>query len=136
LSRFVVDNSVTMGWCFADEANAYTDEILQRFTLEKAIVPALWSLEVSNVLLVGERRKRLTQADTEQFLQLLRSLPIDVDEETPHRAFEQIIALGRQQTLSAYDAAYLELAMRTGIPLATQDKELRRAAPIVGVTLL
>lgn len=131
-----MDCSVTMAWCFEDEANEYTDAVLQRLTHEEAIVPSLWPLEVANVLLVGERRKRLSQADTTRFLTLLGSLRITIDEETPYRAFNEALSLGRDHSLSAYDTAYLELAMRLGSPLATQDERLRQAASSLGVVVI
>src|SRR5262249_23277848 len=91
LSHFVTDCSVTMAWCFEDEANDYTDAILQRLLYEEAIVPSLWPLEVSNVLLVGERQKRITQAETTKFIGLLNALPIVIDEETSRRALTEIL---------------------------------------------
>lgn len=136
MNRFVTDSSVTMAWCFEDEASAYADAILDRLVVEEAVVPALWPLEVANVLLVGERRARLTAADSARFLALLASLPITTDDETPQRALREILSLGREQRLSAYDAAYLELAMRLGIPLATQDDRLREAANHLGVAVI
>lgn len=125
-----------MAWCFEDEAGEYTDAVLHRLAHEEAIVPSLWPLEVVNVLLVGERRMRLSQADTTRFLTLLAALPITIDEETPYRAFNEALSLGRDYSLSSYDAAYLELAMRLGLPLATQDDRLRRAASDLGIVVI
>jgi predicted nucleic acid-binding protein len=101
----------------------------------QAFVPELWPLEVANALLVGERRKRSTQADTMTWLGFLASLPIAVDEETRAYAFGSTLSLARDHSLSAYDAAYLELAMRRGLPLATLDDKLKAAARAVGVPL-
>ena len=134
--RFVLDCSVTVAWCFEDEATPYADAILGRLETGEAVVPSLWPLEVANVLLVGERRKRLTEADTSRFVTLLRNLPIFVDEETSRRALDPVLTLARQQGLSSYDAAYLELAMREGCELATLDDRLRETAARVGVTVL
>jgi predicted nucleic acid-binding protein len=133
LSRFVLDNSVVMAWYFEDEANAYTDAILEAMAEGEALVPAIWSLEVANVLLVGERRGRSSEARTSRFIALLEALPIRVDAATPQRALSEILTLAREQRLSTYDAAYLDLAMREGVPLATLDQALRRAADACGV---
>lgn len=136
MKRFVVDCSVVMAWCFEDEASDYADSILEKLALAEAIVPTLWSLEVANVLLAGERRKRLKEADSRRFLELLKSLPIATDTETSERAFRETLSVAREQGLSSYDAAYLELAMRNGIPLATQDQALRKAAKRCGVGVI
>jgi predicted nucleic acid-binding protein len=90
-------------------------------------------LEVTNTLLMGERRKRCTPADSAHFMGILSSLAIEVDRETGSRAFSEALALSRTHALTQYDAAYLELAMRNKIPLATLDAELRKAAKKVGV---
>ena len=99
------------------------------------MVPSIWSLEVINVLLVAERQKRLHEADTVRFLDLLGSLPITVEETDAQVAFGSTLACGRRFGLSSYDAAYLDLAMRTGTALATSDKGLRRACRAAGVAL-
>ena len=90
---------------------------------------------MANTLLVGERRKCSTQANTVQWMTFLASLPISVDDHTHFHAFGDITTLGRSHNLSAYDAAYLELAMRRGLPLATVDDKLKAAAKVVGVML-
>jgi predicted nucleic acid-binding protein len=131
----VIDSSVAVAWCFGDERDEYSQSILDALRRLPAIVPALWHLEVANALLVGERRKRSTQADTVQWLSFLASLPIGVDDETRLRAFTDTVALGRTHNLSAYDAAYLELATRRGLPLASLDDKLKAAARATGVTL-
>jgi predicted nucleic acid-binding protein len=130
---FVLDASVTMAWCFNDEVTPYTETVLDRLQSASAAVPAIWPLEVVNVLLVGERRQRLTQAQTARFLELLQALPITVHHDLK---LDSLLALGRHHGLSAYDAAYLELAARLGLPLATQDEKLRAAATTVGVSLV
>ena len=99
------------------------------------MVPDLWHLEVANTLVVGERRKRTTQANTVTWLGFLSSLPIEVDEETKAHAFGDTISLARDHSLSVYDAAYLELAMRRGLPLATLDDKLKAAAQAAGVPI-
>lgn len=136
MSRFVLDNSVVMAWYFEDEANDFTSAILQSLASSEALVPTIWPLEVANVLLVGERKGRSTEARTSRFIALLDALPIRVDAATSQHALSGILTLAREQRLSAYDAAYLELAMREGVSLATQDQALRRAAETCGVGLL
>ncbi len=123
-----MDNSVVMSWCFADEGGDYGDRILSRLESAEALVPSVWPLEVGNVLLVAERRKRLAEADTVRFLALLSGLPIIVEQETPDRMMREIVALAREHSLSTYDASYLDLAMRRGLSIATIDTGLIKAA--------
>ena len=125
---FVIDNSVVMSWCFKDETSKYTDAMLDYLEQSTAYVPAIWPLEVSNVLLVAERRKRLSQADSSRFISLLLELPIIVEPESPERMLSEILALAREYKLSSYDASYLDLAMRKGLPIATTDKNIIAAA--------
>ena len=132
---FVLDCSTTMAWCFADEANRYADRALDAMSSSEVIVPSIWTLEVINVLLVAERQRRLTEADTVRFLDLLGSLPIRVEERDASVVFGSVLASGRRFGLSSYDAAYLDLAMRTGALLATSDRKLRRACRSAGVGL-
>jgi predicted nucleic acid-binding protein len=131
----VIDSSVAIAWCFPDEQDDYSQSVLDALASDRAIVPDLWHLEVANTLLVGERRKRSTQANTVTWLGFLTSLPIAVDEETKAHAFGNTLSLAREHNLSAYDATYLEVAMRRGLPLATLDDKLRSAAQAVGVPL-
>ena len=125
---FVIDNSVVMAWCFIDEESNYADTVLKSLESSQAVVPAIWPLEVGNVLLVAERRKRLSEADMVHFLALINDLPITVVQERPERMTKEILALARKHQLSTYDASYLDLAMRKGFPLATQDMALKRVA--------
>ncbi len=125
---FVIDNSIVMAWCFQDESNQYSDDILGCLEYSTAIVPSIWPLEVGNVLLVAERRKRLREADSIRFLALLAQLPIIVEQETPERMLKEILSLARSHKLSSYDASYLDLSMRKGLPLATLDENLISAA--------
>lgn len=136
MKQVVIDCSVVMAWCFEDEADKYADSILDMLASAEAVVPSIWALEVANVLLVGERRNRLKEADTARFIELLRELPISVDNETSDHAMREILSIGREQGLSSYDAAYLELAMRHGLALATRDNALRKAAKKSGVKLI
>jgi len=133
--EFVLDGSVTMSWYFQDEANEYADSVRDSLGPWQAVVPTLWPLEVANTLVVGERRKRSTPAQAATWLGLLEAFPITVDNETTAQAWVETLALARARNLSAYDAAYLELAMRRGVPLATLDDKLRAAAAAVGVAL-
>lgn len=134
--RFVVDCSIVMAWCFDDEADDYADKVLELVTKNEALVPSIWPLEVANVLLVGERKKRLTKADSSRFIELLSAQPIVVDMETPEKALGDTLSLARDYGLSSYDASYLELSMRHGISLATGDQSLRKAAEKCGIRLL
>jgi predicted nucleic acid-binding protein len=125
-----------MAWCFEDEADTYADSVLDLLVDSEAIVPSLWALEVANVLLAGERRKRLTAADSLRFVRLLHDLPITFDQQTSQHALSETLTVGREQGLSSYDAAYLELAMRDGVAVATLEDGLKRAAEKCGVKLV
>jgi predicted nucleic acid-binding protein len=133
--RFVLDGSVTLAWLFHDEQDPYADAIVDKLPHLEMLVPRLWHLEIANVLLVGERRGRCSQADTTTWLSFLAGLPVLVDGSTESSAWSQTINLARQRGLSAYDAAYLELAIRENAPLATLDAKLRAAATAVGVAI-
>jgi predicted nucleic acid-binding protein len=132
---FVLDNSIAMAWSFADEVSDYADAVLDSLTTVRTIVPMLWPLEVANALLMGERRKRSTEAETIRWIGILNRLPIVIDDETNTRAWSDTLALARGHKLSAYDAAYLELAIRRRLPLATLDDPLKAAATATGVAL-
>jgi len=125
-----------MAWCFEDEASEYADAALECLVDGEAVVPAIWPLEVGNVLLVAERKRRLSKADVVRFLELIGGLPIAVEQESPRRMLTDIIALARDLRISTYDASYLDLAMRSGLPIATQDKLLIKAARKCSVPLL
>ncbi len=130
----VIDTSVTMAWCFEDEVTGHTEAVLDRLGSEEAIVPSLWRLEVANVLLVAERRRRITEAQATWFIGLLEQLPIRLD--TSVLDMGTLVGVGRRHGLSAYDAAYLHLAERLGAPLATLDAKLAAAGRNAGVALL
>ena len=134
--NFVVDNSVVMTWCFSDETNKYSDAILDSMNTSTAFVPLIWPLEVGNVLLVAERRKRLSEADSTRFIALIAELPIVIEQEQPERMMKDILALARKHKISTYDASYLDLAMRKGLPIASLDKDLRKAARRSRVAIL
>lgn len=133
---FVVDNSIVMSWCFQDEANQYADAVLDSLSEATALVPSIWPLEVINVLLVAERRMRISEADSVRFTSLLSQLPIVVEYERTEQIMKDILALARVKKLSSYDASYLDLAMKKGIPLATLDNRLKQAATTVDVKML
>jgi len=130
---FVLDNSVTMSWCFPDERDRYARDVLKALPGSAAAVPTLWPLEVANILLVGERRGRISQADAATFVGLLEGLPIRIDDETAAHVTRATLNLARAQSLSVYDASYLELAMRRGLPIATLDAKLKAAAEALGI---
>ena len=133
--RLVLDASVTLAWCFSDESTAYTEAVLDLLANgAEAIAPAIWTFEVANALLVGERRKRVTAAQVTSVLQRIGDLPIFVEPIRVDRAFGPILLLARNEQLAEYDAAYIELALREGLPLATLDNRLRRAARSAGIT--
>ena len=136
MSAFVLDCSIAAAWFFEDEARPETDHLLEHLRDGGALVPNLWHLEVGNVLIQAEKRGRITTAQISVRLELLANLPIVTDTETNLRAFREILTLARSQVLTTYDAAYLELAIRRGIPLATQDKALVRAAKASNVETL
>ena len=133
---FVLDASIALSWCFADESTPTTTALLERLETETAFVPQLWFLEVGNILIGASRKKRISQAKIAEFLDLLSNLNIQTDHETAVRGFHEILSLAQSEHLTTYDSAYLELAMRLGIPLASKDMELRKAAKRLGVELL
>ena len=133
---FVLDASVTLAWAFIDERNEYTQGIQARLETDEAFVPSIWPLEVANVLLIAERRGRLTQLDAVQFARMLLLAPVTVVETSPRLALNEIFELARSASLTVYDASYLELALRLGVPIATLDNRLRAAAETLGVPLL
>jgi predicted nucleic acid-binding protein len=132
---FVVDNSVVMSWCFEDEVTPYTEAVLDALRYGRALVPALWAYEAANVLAVAVRRKRLTRPDAQRFAEALRRLPIEVDGAPDRATVAPLFAAATGSGLSAYDAAYLELAQRAKLPLATADAKLKRAAKAAGVAV-
>jgi predicted nucleic acid-binding protein len=129
VAGFVLDCSVAIAWCFDDEATPALDTLLEHAAEVGAIVPPLWHLEVTNVLLQGERRGRIPDGGANQRLELLDALPIESDLGGEGPAWRSaVLAVARTERLTAYDAAYLELAERLTLPLATSDNALRKAA--------
>lgn len=131
---FVLGNSVVTGWYLPDQATAYTDAVAIGLENDKALVPALWQMELANVLKTACTRGKLSLHAARQILDALGTLPIEIDASTPGQ--RQLFELAMRHQLSSYDAAYLELAMRHGLPIATQDQPLKDAAMAAGVDVL
>jgi len=132
----VLDSSVTLAWVYSQETTPAVSAVFARLTEAGAWVPALWKLEVANVLEMGVRRRRHDSAFRDRTLADLALLPIAVDPETDRQAWSATLHLAERHKLTMYDAAYLELAQRRGLPLATLDAELRAAAGAEGLVLL
>ncbi len=122
---FVLDASIPACWALLDEEDPRAEAAFARMETDEAVVPSLWWFEIRNILVVNERRKRITESDTAGFLRNLAALRIRVDRESEDPV---VLKLARTHRLSVYDAAYLELALREAIPLATLDAQLRAAA--------
>jgi predicted nucleic acid-binding protein len=136
--RFVLDNSVTMRWLFGDGRTAelaYADRVLQTLAQadNAAVVPAIWTLEVSSVVVRAEARGLLSEARSAEFLGMLQQMPIEPDTLSIQQAWADTLQLARRHKLSSYDASYLELALRRGLPMATLDADLRKATSRAGV---
>ena len=133
---FVVDASVGFAWVYPTQASVQTDKLLELVESGATIVvPSLWFLEVANGLLSAQRRKLLTTAERKKVLEKLSALTFNVDEDSGRAAFQKTSDLAEKHNLSIYDAAYLEIALRRKLPLASRDEPLRRAAKRSGVTL-
>lgn len=132
---FVLDASITLSWAFEDEASAYADRVLESLSDMQAFVPAIWPLEVTNALLVAQRRGRVDDLRIERFLTLLQRLPITVSVVSATTVFDEVLRMARQHQLSTYDASYLQLAIQMRLPLATQDNPLRQAMQQCGVPI-
>ncbi len=131
----VLDASLTLAWALPDEASGYSDAILKTVASGRAWVPAIWPHEVANGLVMAQKRRRFTAAQRIAFVEELLKLPIEVDRQSVRSVLDSHAQLAEQYALTAYDAAYLDLALRKGMPLATQDKALRTAAEKAGVKL-
>lgn len=130
----VVDCSVAVAWCMEDERTPYTQDLLSRLAgrTEVAVVPSHWLVELANVLGVAEKRSRISRAKAGEFLALLGYLAIEFEPPSISHT-RRVFSLAHAHRLSAYDAAYLEIAIRRSLPLATHDGELRRAAAALGI---
>jgi len=137
MAIFVADASVTLAWCFEDEASTFADGILERLRQgDRIVVPAHWPTEISNGLLVASRRKRIKADQPALFWDELARLPIDVEAALSAAQAKVVLTLSAKHGLTVYDAAYLELAYRRQLPLGTLDTDLRKAAQAEGVVLL
>jgi predicted nucleic acid-binding protein len=136
VTGLVIDASSVLAWCFEDEGGPEADALIEQVAAEGAAVPGLWFLEVANGLVMGERRGRIKPAESAAFVAMIEALPIVADPATSDRALHETTSLAREHRLTTYDAAYLELAMRLGLPLATGDGKLGAAAERAGVLLL
>ncbi len=139
--RFVLDNSVVMRWLLndgSDERLAYAAKVLDLLSedTDEALVPGVWSLEVANVLVKAQAKGLVSEARASAFVGLLAEMAITVDASTAARALGDTLQLARRFKLSSYDAAYLELALREGLPLATLDADLQSSMKQVGGTLV
>ncbi len=132
----VLDNSVALAWCFADERSPASLDLLDRVAQSGAHAPQLWPVEALNGLLSAERRRRITIAERHALMTFLQDLPITIDAGTADRAWRETAHLAASYNLTAYDATYLELALRLGLPLATNDAALISAAQQAGVKLV
>lgn len=132
---FVLDNSVVTGWYLSDQASAYTEAVALLLQDDKALVPPLWQMELANVLKTACTKGKLPHTQARQILDVLSQLPIEVDT-SPVPGQRQLFELAMRYGLSSYDAAYLELAMRHGLPIATRDEQLKRAASAAGVDIV
>lgn len=136
MSSIVLDSSVTISWFMSDEITLSSLSILNNIAKTGAIVPTIWQLEISNVLLMSERRKRITKEQRHVALYTLNELPINIDQFTCKHAWEETTELAERYNLSIYDACYLELSLRLNLSLATFDNNLKSAAKLAGVHLL
>lgn len=132
----IVDSSMALAWCFEDEQTASVMTVLDRVTEGGAIVPQLWPYEVLNGLFVAERRRRLDRERRRLLAKSLQSLPIEIDEETVGQAWGPVTSIAEKFGLTSYDAAYLELAQRRKLPLASLDQDMCSAGQALGIALL
>ena len=133
---FVLDCSVTMSWCFSKETTKQTLSVRDRLLQTHCIVPSIWSLEVNNVLWAAIRNKKISDLQATRFRYLLKSIPIQIDYQASELDQNVIFELSKKFNITCYDAAYLELALREKLALATLDKPLSKAAKSASITLL
>jgi predicted nucleic acid-binding protein len=137
MEPLVVDASITVAWCFDDEATPYTEELLNWCSAGVNVhVASIWPLEVTNVLLTAGRKGRITEREIEEFIELLSRFSIQIDPVSMRRSAVEVRKLAQKHNLTSYDAAYLELAARKGLPLASLDTDLKKAAAALGVRLI
>ncbi len=133
MAPFVVDAAMTLSWCFADEATPYSRAVLAALQNTYAVVPALWPFEIASGLAIAERRKRISQDQIAEFLETLRKLPIHVERREAVWLCQAMVRLAREHNLTAYDVAYLDLANRDQLQLATLDHDLQEAGRTLGI---
>ena len=137
MTLYVLGASVALAWSFKDEVSPYATFIVRSARSARAVAPVIWPLEVNNALISAVRRERIDELVANRIRDTLDRLPVDIDSEIAVASLGQrILRLGIEHGLSAYDASYLELAMRRGLPLATQDERLLRAAGAAGIEIL
>ena len=133
MPALVIDSSLAAAWCFPDERTDYTNAVLRAVSTPlEAIAPRLWAYEVRNSVLMGLRRQRITPADAQEFFESIKGLPILL---TDPVSYDDVFSLANRHRLTVYDAAYLDLALREGLPLASLDNALCNAAGKSGVAL-
>ncbi len=132
----VLDASLTLSWALPDEASPYGDRVLDAVAASGALVPGLWAHEIANGLLMAQKRGRLARGQRLAFVEQLLNLAIKVESPTARTVLDSQAGLAERFGLTAYDAAYVDLALRHGLPLATQDKAMKRAAIKAGVTIV
>jgi predicted nucleic acid-binding protein len=133
---FVLDASITLAWCFDDEDSVLADQVVARIVNEDAVAPVIWPLELANSFLSAERRGRTSISQTRSMLDVVQGLRVTLHQVHFTSGLEDVIMLGREESLSAYDASYVHLALANGLPLATLDSRLKVACEQVGVPLL
>lgn len=133
---FVLDSSVALAWLLPDEGSDAVDELADQVAAETILVPAVWRLEVGNALLTALRRERLARKDVGRLLALVAALPVEQDLPLDDAAYSRVMAIAERYGLTSYDAAYLELAQRRGVALATLDARLRQASANAGVAVM
>jgi predicted nucleic acid-binding protein len=136
MPAFVIDASMALAWFLPGEQTPMTDALLQRAGEEGVSAPELWAVEVANSLLISERRGRITSAQRVRALTALSSIRIEFDPQTMLRTWSTVSELAAARDLTVYDAIYLELSLRSGLPLATLDRALCKAATALGVPVL
>lgn len=136
MPSFVLDSSVALAWYLPRQQTARTDVLMHRTAEAGALTTALWPIEVANVLMIYERRGQLAAADRIGAIAFYKSVPVEIDDQTASHAWTTTFDLALRHRLTLYDASYLELALRSGLPLATLDRDLCRAATSLGVPVL
>ena len=135
MTGIVIDASVALAWCFPDEASEYADGVLVALEGSAILVPALWSVEITNAVLMAERHKRVKQPEIRRFVELLDALTVMMDSQSVTESVSNILPIAREYGLSAYDAAYLDVAVRHAVPLATLDSALQKAGRKAGIEI-